>query len=85
MSDMAEVFRDMAQDKKERHACWKNQNLEILAKSGIPFTDKGETLLFRGKVKADFYPSTGRWRSEQKTYSGGAEKFIKWLKQKGNS
>lgn len=79
MSDMAEVFREMARDRKDRHADWKEQNLKIINESGITFTDKGEALLFRGQVNADFYPSTGRWRSNGKTYRGGAKSFISWL------
>ncbi len=83
MGDMGDAFRAMKADKKQRHADWYEQNLEILVASGIPFTDKGETLLFReGKGwRADFYPSTGRWKdlANNKMRGGGAEKFLLWV------
>ena len=34
----------------------------MITASGIPFVDRGESLLFRDTVHVDFYPSTGRWR-----------------------
>lgn len=71
--------------RQERHQDWKEQNLAIIQASGVEYIDRGETLLFRlpGKPKVDFYPSTGRWRlvQENKTYSGGAEKFLKFLER----
>lgn len=80
MGDMGEVFREMQKEKQERHAKWHKENRELIQKSGIPFTDRGEALLFRfSTVKADFYPSTGRWRAHSKTFKGGAKAFLGWL------
>lgn len=80
MGDMGEVFRAMQKDKQERHAKWHKENREAIEKSGIPFTDRGEALLFRfSTVRADFYPSTGRWRAQNKTLKGGAAAFLFWL------
>lgn len=81
MSDMAEDFRALTEARKIRHQEWNCHNRKIIDESGIAFVDKGETLLFRNIIKADFYPSTGRWRSNNKTYSGGAQKFLDWLKK----
>ena len=84
MGDMAEGFRALTQARKDRHAKWHKENIAIIEKAGIAYkiTNYGETALFRGKVKADFYPSTGRWRSEGKTYSGGAKAFLEWWKRR---
>lgn len=80
MGDMGEIFNAMKADKKERHARWHTENRAAIDASGIPYDDKGEALLFRfSTVKADFYPSTGRWRSNNKTMRGGAQAFLKWL------
>lgn len=72
---------DMNELKKERHSVWKAENTQVLTESGIPFESRnnGETLLIRepGKPKFDFFPSTGRWRTENKTFGGHAAKFIK--------
>jgi len=42
--------------------------------------NQGTVLLFRqsGKPVVDFYPGTGRWRSGNKTYEGGASAFMAW-------
>ena len=78
MGDMGDVFREMTAIKKERHAKWHEDNRAVIVASGVPFQDRGEALLFRGKIKADFYPSTGRWRANNKNHSGGATKFLNW-------
>lgn len=82
MGDMGEVFNEMTKDRKQRHKEWHSTNRAIIDESGIAYTDKGETLIFREgwKPKVDFYPSTGRWRvaGEKLTYRGGAKKFLKW-------
>jgi hypothetical protein len=83
MGDMAEAGKAMTQMRKDRHNVWHEANLKIIEASGIPYesANKGEALLFRGLNKADFYPSTGRWRSQNKTYRGGAKAFLKWWEQ----
>lgn len=88
MGDMADDFAAMKAHRQTRHANWNRRNMEILNRrsdeGGLVFavTNAGETLLFRerGKPKVDFYPSTGRWRipNSKKTYSGGAESFLRW-------
>jgi len=82
MTDIGDDFKILRQMKVERHEKWHKENKKILLDSGTPFIDRGEALLFRGKVKADFYPSTGRWRSGNKTYRGGAKSFLNWWRQK---
>lgn len=87
MGDMADDFAAMKSHRQERHADWKQRNLAVLNASGVIFTttNYGETLLFReaGKPKADFYPSTGRWRVAglTKTFRGGAEAFLRWYEK----
>lgn len=76
--DMKEI---RGEDKAER----RRVNMKAVEESGILYVEanKGEALLFRDfmKVKAaDFFPSSGRWTSGGKTYSGGAEKFLAWWK-----
>ncbi len=84
MGDMAEVFREMQQDKKERHERWWSVNMKIIGATayGYRTENAGQTILFRenNKPKVDFYPHTGRWRiaGNPRTFSGGAKKFIEW-------
>jgi len=86
MGDVGDMGRAIREHTREKHAEWHRRNRGRLEKSGIPFTDRGETLLFReeGKPMVDFYPSTGRWRvpnENLKTFSGGAGKFLKWYER----
>lgn len=84
MGDMGDDFAAMKAHRQQQHADWKRKNMETLSASGAIFTvtNHGETLLFRmtGKPRVDFYPSTGRWRVAglTKTFSGGAESFLRW-------
>ncbi len=86
MGDMKEYFSDWKEHKQKQHADWKTNNLAIIDKwlklNNINSVMRPESILFRnhGKPKVDFYPSTGRWRdlTNNETYSGGAEKFIRW-------
>lgn len=85
MSDMAEDFKAMREHRQDQHRKWFEENMKVL--EGIPFksTNFGHTLLFRPPTYttiADFYPSTGRWRSQGKTYSGGGKAFLNWLREK---
>ena len=85
-SDTAECGRIMTQMRKDRHAEWHKENMDALRASefrqAFTVTNGGECILFRQNVSADFYPSTGRWRSKNKTYRGGAKAFIAWLKSR---
>ena len=78
-SDTAECGRIMTQMRKDRHAEWHKENTKALEGMDYKIVNGGECYLFRGKVSADFYPSTGRWRSKNKTYRGGAKAFIAWM------
>lgn len=90
MSDQVEVFQAMREARRQQHREWKRLNVEALRKHGLfgRSTNNGECLTFhygysRGRrIKADFYPSTGRWRSDGRTYSGGGEKFAAWWNQR---
>jgi hypothetical protein len=81
MSELGEDFKFLREQTRLRHQQWHKDNRAVIDASGTPYSDRGETLLFRGAVKADFYPSTGRWRSGGKTYRGGAQSFLNWLKK----
>lgn len=84
--DWSGFSQAMRSAKQQRHADWKEANTTLLAASGIPFTstNNGEALLIRerGRSPIDFYPSTGRWRVDNKrTLGGHAERFIQWYKE----
>lgn len=87
MGDMGEIFNAMKAEKKERHARWHKENRALIEASGIPYDDRGEALLFRfSTVRADFYPSTRRWREitgqGYKTRGGGGQAFLNWLEKR---
>jgi hypothetical protein len=69
---------------QERHRRWKEENIAYLESVGAVFTsnDGNTTMLFRekGKPRADFYPHTGRWRTDgsNNTFRGGAKRFWDW-------
>lgn len=85
MSEDAEMYRAIKEEKQKRHAEWWIKNTRILKSSSLVFKEAShECYIFRelGKPKVDFYPSTGRWRNIDtgKTHSGGATLFIQWYK-----
>lgn len=83
-SDIAHAGRILRESRKRRHANWFTENVDYLEQhaqgmvSGI--RNNGECFLFRNPdfPQADFFPSTGRWWSNGRTYSGGARAFLKW-------
>lgn len=84
MGDMGDDFRAMRDAKKERHAGWHAANRRLIDASRISYIDRDEALLFRVcGVRADFYPSTGRWRDvdDGEAYRGGAQAFLAWLQK----
>ena len=88
MGDMAEDFKLMEEDRKERHLDMKKRNIKTLVSSGfeLTFANEFEACLFRYQnyPKVDFFPSTGRWRivdkGKQQTMKGGAANFLEWFK-----
>ena len=79
MNEITEMYKEIKKDKQDRNANWKIQNTKILDESGIEYRKASdECYLFRGSLKVDFYPSTGRWKYNGKMFSGGARKFIVW-------
>lgn len=83
--DTTNHHKFLKQLKQKRHREWHRINRAEIVASGIPYTDKGECLLFRvrGKKKVDFYPSTGRWKIHSTMSSGGAKKFIEFYNSEG--
>ena len=87
MGDVGDTFNAIRAARKERRRANKPDNAQAIAESGVPHTvtNNGEAILFRqaGKPDADFYPSTGRWRSGGRTYNGGAVAFLRWYAKRG--
>ena len=82
-NEETDLWRQVKEETKARHARWRAQNRAILESSGLAYTDKGEALLFRnpGKPSCDFYPSTGRWKVNDGRGTmrrGGARAFLTW-------
>lgn len=83
MGDMKEGFKFLTEMKKKRHQEWYQKNCEIIKNSGLDFVQKDTVILFRDtNCRIDFYPHTGRWKFEGKMYQGGADKFLKWYKER---
>ena len=87
-SDIAIIGKAIDEERKRRHLVWWHWNMRTLDRKmcgRFSVTNHGETVLFRekGYPKVDFYPSTGRWRSQNKTYSGQAAAFLVWYERQG--
>ncbi len=84
MGDAIETLKAMdeinREERRERHAQWYRENMEILRASGLRFEERATAMLFRepGKPRVDFYPHTGRWRAHGWTFKGGAKAFLAW-------
>ena len=83
--DLGEAFKVYRERRKQLHEKWFQINVVKIESSNIPFkwSDNSHTCaLFRipGAPIADFYPHTGRWKSEGKMRSGGADKFLSWYR-----
>lgn len=87
MGDMGDLFRDLREDKKQRHEEAYEKNMQVLAESGIECQVRPTTVLFRSasKPRVDFYPHTGRWKvlpttknGKARMMRGGAKAFLVW-------
>ncbi len=82
---MREEYRAHKAQKQATRDWRRDRNWSVLNACRIPFElrNDGEAVLFRqpGKPAADFYPSTGRWRSGERTYTGGAHAFLDWYRR----
>ncbi len=83
MGDMDDTFRMMRDEKKKRHAVNYEKNMTTLINCDLAFDLKDAVVLFRevGKPKIDFYPHSGKWKSGNKIYNGGAQSFLNWYKK----
>lgn len=83
MGDMGEGWKDIKADRQEKHVDWKRKNTAELNRQNIPFRIASDEcyLIRTKKTKADFYPSTGRWRNHEtgKMMRGGAIVFCTWF------
>ena len=87
MGDMAEVFNDWRQFKKENRASNTQSSTDFLLKNGISFQSKNggaHLVVFAGNNDIDFWPSTGLWivRGEKKR-QGGVRNLIAYVKNQG--
>jgi hypothetical protein len=84
MGDMAEVFNDLKQIKKEKRASNTQASTEILKAEGITFqaNNGGAHLVVAGKGLIDFWPSTGLWIARSGRKGRGVRNLIKFLKSK---
>ena len=53
-------------------------SVDTVRQYSIQYRPNSILFRFKDKPKADFFPSTGRWRSQNQTYRGGAEAFLEW-------
>ena len=80
-NDITEMWKDIKKDRQVKHQQWNKDNLRIIEESCIICKIVSEECIcFRLKKKADFYPSTGRWKDLKtgKMKSGGAIRFLEW-------
>lgn len=89
MSQHKLLFADVNATPGSKSTDRRQADLARIEGSGFACMPKnnGETIAFRSpdKPQVDFYPSTGRWRvvGGYNTMAGGADKFLKWYKDKG--
>ena len=80
MGELAESFREFRAWRQEKRVSQFHKNTEILENCGIKFEIKndGYHYIHRGKTVLNFWPSSGKFRSNDGKISGfGIEKFIK--------
>ena len=70
MTDLGDTYQDMTDAKKERHAEWHKQNMEIMSQSGIYCVAHNNEECLTTPLNASFYPSTGRWAYKGRTFRG---------------
>lgn len=84
MSEMGELWREVAEARKQKRAGNRESSADLLRKAGLSFVDKnlGAHLIVSGKGHTiDFWPGTGLWimrGSTQRHY--GVRKLIALLK-----
>ena len=84
MGDMREDFEFLKTLKsKKKQMTWYGSAYHLW-KAGIDYTERngGTIFLIREEnLSVDYYPTTGRWRFENRTFFGGPESFVKWFKK----
>ena len=55
-------------------------NLIVNSKIGCNIINHGQTILFRepGMPRVDFSPSSGKWKTVDGYFEGGAQAFLDW-------
>lgn len=87
MGDMVELYRERHEYKKLEKESLRKRNFKIINEwidknklENINIEYRAHSILFRcpDKPKADFFPTTNKWRSKNKTFYGDANKFLAW-------
>jgi hypothetical protein len=93
MGDMGEMYQDWGKIKKDQKAVREKRNREVIRQwieedEEIDATHlfveyRAHSILFRfpDKPKADFFPTTNKWRSGNRNFYGDARAFINWYKK----
>ena len=85
MGDMADVFNDMRQAKKERRECNTKDSTQMLVGRGVQFQSNNggaHLIVHAGICKIDFWPSTGLWIVRgSKNRHGGVRKLIAFVEK----
>lgn len=89
MSDLKEIFEDIASTQERRGLSRLEENLRVLRAQTIPFAYHANirTVLIRapGYPYVDFYASQGKWKicSTGRIVFGDAQRLLGWLWEKG--
>jgi len=88
MGDMGDMYRDLNKITKEEKAKQSITNKQAIAKwvseqssmecMSVKFLEYSIIFKCSQRPVADFYPTTNKWRSDNKTYYGNAVKFLDW-------
>ena len=90
MGEMGEIYKDLKETYKTRKAAKQRINFIALREwlekdeelqNFVEYREHSVLFRFPGKPKADFFPTTNKWRSKNKTFYGGAKSFLNWYEK----
>ena len=87
MGDMADVFNDMKQFKKEQRDTRAVNNSERLLALGINAHEQSKNVFrieFGEREVAMYYPSSDKWQHRGKVYRGTPEQLKSWLETRSS-
>lgn len=84
MGDMVETFKAMNQRKKEVRAERAAKNIAKLQDTKLPFYEQGKNVwrLDTPSGAVMFYPASGKWQHNGRTFAGTLQNLESWLKNK---